>query len=76
MSFRSAHEQLRRAREILNLQDDADEAMVVATVARIRAEGEALIAASRPSIQPRLQEVLDECQADHDEEREFGWAHG
>ena len=38
------------------------------------AAGEALIAASRPSIRLRLRDALDECQADYDEEREFGWA--
>lgn len=38
-------------------------------------EAERMIAASRKSIQPRLRQVLEECQADYDEEGEFGWAH-
>lgn len=75
MSFRSAADQLRRAREMLNMRDDATLDEVTAAVERLRAETAALelIAASRKSIQPRLREVLDECQADYDAEREFGW---
>lgn len=74
MSFRHAHEQLRQARLMLNLQEDAERAEVEAAIARMRAEGERIIAESRPSIQPMLRKALDECQADYDEEREFGWA--
>ena len=74
MSCRSEYEQLRRAREILNLQDDAERATIEASIALMRAEGERVIAASRPSIQPMLQAALDDCQADYDLEREFGWA--
>lgn len=74
MTFRSEREQLRRAREILNLQADAERAQVIAAVASLRAEGERIIAQSRPSIQPMLRDALDECQRDYDEEREFGWA--
>lgn len=73
MSFRSEAEQLITARRIANLRDDAEKAEVIAWIARMRAETEALIAASRPSIRTRLQA---ECQADYDEEREFGWALG
>ncbi len=40
----------------------------------MREEAERIIAASRKSIQPRLRQVLDDCQADHDDEREGGWA--
>lgn len=73
MSFRAAHDQLRQAREILNLQEDAERASIEAAIAMMRAEGERIIAESRPSIQPMLRRALDECQADYDEERECGW---
>ena len=39
-----------------------------------KSEPEALIAASRPAIEPQLHEALNECQGDYDEERKFGWA--
>lgn len=74
MTFRSEAEQLRRAREILNLQADAERAQIIATIASLRADGERIIAASRPSIQPMLRDALDECERDYAEEREFGWA--
>lgn len=44
-------------------------------VAAMREEAERMIAESRKSIQPRLRQVLEECQADYDDEREYGWAH-
>ena len=59
MSFRSYHEQLRRAREILNLRDDAEAAQVLAATLALRADTEAGIAASRPSIQQSLREAMD-----------------
>lgn len=71
MSFRSHAEQLRRAREILNMREDVEEAEVLAFIARMNAETAASIASSRPSIQPALQREL---QADYDEERRDGWA--
>ncbi len=74
MSFRSAAEQLQRAREILNLRDDAERLQVEAHIASMRAAGEAMIGASRPLIQPGMRVALDECQADYDEEREYGWS--
>ena len=73
MSFRGEHEQLKRARAILNLQADAERAEITAYIARMRAETEAAIAASRPRIQSMLRESL-ETQRDYDEEREFGWS--
>lgn len=75
MSFRSEAEQLRQARRILNLQDDADRAAVLAAAARMRAEAEEIVANSRPSIQRAMRVLIDECQADYDEELAFGWAH-
>jgi hypothetical protein len=74
MSFRAAAEQLRTARRIANLRDDAEQAEVLAFIARMRAETEAFIAASRPSIQPRLRELQAEFEADYAEERAHGWA--
>ncbi len=74
MSFRAAAEQLQRAREILNLRDDAERLQVEAHIASMRASGEAMIAVSRPSIEPGMRAALDECQADYDEERQFGWS--
>ena len=44
-------------------------------VAAAKEEAERIIAASRASIRPRLRQVLDDCQADYDTERESGWAH-
>jgi hypothetical protein len=44
-------------------------------LAAMREEAERMIAESRKSIQPRLRQVLDDCQRDYDEEREYGWAH-
>ncbi len=74
MSFRSTHEQLISARKILNLKEDAGRLQVEAHIASMRASGEAMIGASQLSIQPGMREALDECQADYDEERLFGWS--
>lgn len=54
---------------LAHMQQQSKEAL-----AAMRAEAERIIAESRPSIQPRLRAVLDDCQRDYDDEREFGWA--
>ena len=76
MSFRSEAEQLVSARRILNLRDDAERLQVEAHIASMRAETEAMIASSRPRIQPRLREIVqenDDTQYDMDQEMEWGW---
>ena len=66
MSFRSEAEQLVSARRILNLREDAERLQVEAHIASMRASGEAMIAASRPSIEPGMRAALDECETDYE----------
>jgi hypothetical protein len=66
--------QLQRAREILNLREDADRIEILAHLARMKAETDAAIEASRPSIRQSLRESLD-VEADYAEERAYGWAY-
>lgn len=65
-TFRSEAEELRRAREMAGLRDDAERAEVLAYIARMHAETEAAIAASRPSIQPALRAAMLEDEADYE----------
>ncbi len=75
MTFRTEAEQLAGARRVLNLREDADRAEIEAHIARMRADTEAAIMASRPSIQQALRENL-EVQEDYDRERQEGWSVG
>jgi hypothetical protein len=77
MTFRSEAEQLITARRIANLRDDAEAAEVIAFIARMKAETEALIEASRERLKPRLRQIADEnddAQYDADQELEWGWS--
>jgi len=66
VTFRSEADQLRTARRILNLRDDAERLEIEAAIARLRAETAEAIAASRPSIQSSLQKAMDaEYEADN-----------
>jgi F0F1-type ATP synthase membrane subunit b/b' len=76
MSFRSEAEQLITARRIANLRDDAEAAEVIAFIARMKAETEALIEASRERLKSRLRQIAaenDDVQHDYDQEMEWGW---
>ena len=75
MRLRTEAEQLRDARRILNLREDAERAEIEAHIARMRADTEEAIMRSRPSTRASLREALD-LQADYDEEREHGWSVG
>jgi hypothetical protein len=77
VTFRSEADQLITARKIANLRDDAEAAEVIAFIARMKAETEALIEASRKRLKPRLRELAaenDDAQYDIDQELEWGWS--